>query len=67
MDNETEPTTITEVNELFDSIVNEVYYGFNLKIVLMEASDEEIRGLQSFFQKAKDKRYGIIANPNSQE
>lgn len=52
------PTTIQEVDELFDDLAIEIYFGFNFKLVMMEADDSTIHSLQNLVKEAKNKRHG---------
>lgn len=62
-DHQREPNFPTEVKqiaeyagELFDALATETYYGFNLRIILMEASQHERAALHALIVRAKSAR-----------
>lgn len=59
---EISPFTIGEVNQLFDDLAMEMYYGFNFKLVMMQASDRTMSALRILVDEAKAHR-----NPNIRE
>ena len=49
-------TAYQEACALFDAIALETYYGFNLRIILAEATPEERATIATVMQRAHDER-----------
>lgn len=43
-------------NEIFHGLSKEIYYGLNFKIILTEASDQEIKVINGIIKKAEQER-----------
>lgn len=41
------------VKEVFQTLSEEVYYGFNLRLVMLTATDEEFKALHAIVDRAK--------------